>query len=247
MSRMTLPAILLLSVAGCAAPQHHARPLPPPITSTGHAPPAPRVKVARPVPPPPPRLEPPPPRTLNTPIHASFIVDPGHGGNDPGAKGVSARPEKTITLEIARKLTNALRDRASNVVMSRGDDTFISLNGRAALADRHRVDLFVSIHADSAPRAGASGATVYVARNASAQSRAAAKDIDAALRRAGFETRGVKTAGFRVLVGHSRPAVLIECGYLTNRGDATRLNDGAYQEKLVNAIVAGLEQHFMGK
>ncbi|RMF79838.1 MAG: N-acetylmuramoyl-L-alanine amidase, partial [Planctomycetota bacterium] len=163
MSRMTLSAMLLLALAGCAAQQPRTRPLPSPIINTGHAPPPPRVVARRPPPssPPKPRLAPPPARKVYTPIHASFVVDPGHGGHDPGAKGVSPRPEKTITLEIARKLADALRDRASSVVMSRGDDTFISLNGRAALAERHRVDLFVSIHADSAPRAGASGATVY--------------------------------------------------------------------------------------
>ncbi|RMF86044.1 MAG: N-acetylmuramoyl-L-alanine amidase, partial [Planctomycetota bacterium] len=77
--------------------------------------------------------------------------------------------------------------------------------------------------------------------------RAAAREINAALRRAGIETRGVKKAGFRVLAGHSRPAVLIECGYLTNHGDAMRLNSDAHQQRLVNAIVDGLERHFSGK
>ena len=124
---------------------------------------------------------------------------------------------------MARELARLLRERGAEVVTTRDSDRFITLNGRASLAERTRADLFVSIHADAAGRAGASGATVYVARDASPQSRRAARSIEAALERAGIACRGIQRAGFRVLVGHSRPAVWIECGFLTSRGEARRL------------------------
>ncbi len=173
-----------------------------------------------------------------------IVVDPGHGGHDPGARGVSALPEKTINLAVAKKLAGLLRGQGAVVTITRSDDRFISLDGRAAIADRTRTDLFVSVHADSAQRAGASGSTIYIARDAAIASRRAAKHIVAAMKRAGIECRGLKGAGFRVLVGHSRPAVLVECGFLTNWRDARALNDPAHQSKIAAAISAGIVRHF---
>lgn len=245
MSRMTFAAAALLLVTGCAAPGQRASPPPTPITET-------RTRRPRPVPPPPvavrrpppTRQAEPPPLEIEAPVRATVIIDAGHGGKDPGARGVSTAPEKTITLDIARKLASTLRRRGANVVMTRTDDTFVSLDGRAAMAERHHVDVFISIHADSAPRASASGATVYIARNASKRSRSVAEQLNQALQRAGIKTRGINKAGFRVLVGHSRPSVLVECGFLTNASDARQLNDGAYQSKLIRAIADGLAREF---
>ena len=68
---------------------------------------------------------------------------------------------------------------------------------------------------------------------------------DTALTSAGLETRGVKRAGFRVLVGHSRPAVLVECGYLSNSHDASRLNKPAEQMRVAKAIANGINTYFV--
>lgn len=176
----------------------------------------------------------------------TIVVDAGHGGKDPGARGVSVSPEKTINLDVALRLARLLEQAGAKVVTTRSSDRFIPLDDRAAMADRTRADLFVSIHADSAQRAGASGTTIYIARNALSQSRHAARSIAAALQRAGIECRGTQSAGYRVLVGHSRPAVLIECGFLTNRADASRLNTAPYRAKLAAAIADGIATHFGG-
>ncbi len=174
----------------------------------------------------------------------TIIVDAGHGGKDPGTRGVARMPEKTIVLDIAVQLAGLLRSRGAKVVTTRASDVFIELDNRAATADQHRADLFVSVHADSAQRAAASGATIYIARNASAQSQQAGMRIEAALRRAGIESRGVERAGFRVLVGHSRPAVLVECGFLTNAADARRLESQPHRQKVAAAIADGIMSHF---
>jgi N-acetylmuramoyl-L-alanine amidase len=226
---------LSLFVTGCPG-QPHRHPvvpqLPPPQTPT----PSPRPSQ---VPPPSPWSR---PKSLSG---TKVVVDPGHGGKDPGTRGVSALPEKNVVLAVGNELARVLRQRGASVISTRTTDRFLELDDRAAIAQRNRVSLFISVHADAAQRRGASGATVYVGRNASSQSRAAARAIDAALRAAGIETRGVENANYRVLVAHSRPAVLVECGYMTNITDARRLNTAAYRSRLAAAIANGVA-NYMG-
>jgi len=225
--------ILGLALAGCRAPQRVIDELPAPYFQPWSG------KIARPPPPPSPR---PPTRSR---VQGTVVVDAGHGGKDPGsdAKGLSPLPEKTIVLAVAREVARRLTDRGAKVVATRDRDVFIELDDRAAIAERTRADLFISIHADWARRTSASGATFYIARNASSKSRRAALRLNAAFRRAGIETRGVDRAGFRVLVGHSRPAVLIECGFLSNPQERRLLNTLAYRSKLAAAIAAGVADY----
>ncbi len=216
--------------AGCGGAPRTLEPLPPPILST-KAPPPPPARVAP--------VEPRPTPLRRIP-GATVVVDAGHGGLDPGALGVGPVPEKWITLAIAREVARRLRERGATVVMVRDRDTFVTLEGRAAVAERQRADLFVSIHADWARRASATGTTVYVARRASPASLAAAQQIVAAFRAAGIETRGVGRANYRVLVAHSRPGVLVECGFLSNATEARRLSTAAYQARVAEAIADGI-------
>jgi N-acetylmuramoyl-L-alanine amidase len=230
---------LPLVVAGCAAPQQ-TRLGPPPYPILSTRPPQTTPAIPRPEP-----LVPPVPGPAATSLRgATIVIDPGHGGDDPGTLGRGPVPEKTVNLDIGRKVASLLRDRSANVILSRSSDRFITLDGRAALADQSRADLFVSIHADSARRGSAAGMTLYVARNSSADSRRAAQHISAALQRAGLEVRGVQTAGYRVLVGHSRPAVLIETGFLSNSGEARLLSTDAYRTRVAEAIASGIGDCF---
>jgi N-acetylmuramoyl-L-alanine amidase len=234
-----MPVLALLVVAGCAAPQQTKLGPPPyPILST--RPPKTVPAIPRPEPP-----APPAPAARGASLRgATIVIDPGHGGDDPGTLGRGSVPEKTVNLDIGRKVAGTLRERGANVVMSRSTDRFVTLDGRAALADQSRADLLVSVHTDSARRSSAAGMTVYVARNSSAESRRAAQQICAALQHAGFEVRGVQSAGYRVLVGHSRPAVLIECGFLSNFGEARLLSTDSYRTRVAEAIADGIGDHF---
>jgi N-acetylmuramoyl-L-alanine amidase len=105
------------------------------------------------------------------------VIDPGHGGRDPGAPGASGRNlEKDVTLLIARELRDRLAERGRvRVALTREGDTSLSLEDRAAIARRLGAGLFLSIHADSAPNAFARGATAYSLSEV-------ASDADAALR-----------------------------------------------------------------
>lgn len=201
----------------------------------------PRVEpVASPEPTPGKIVQPVTPPSLKT-----VVVDAGHGGRDPGALGVGPLPEKTVNLSVAMRLARLLAASGIDVVTTRATDRFIPLDGRSEIAEHSHADLFVSIHADSAPNSQVTGATVYIARDAAPQSRRAADCIVGALERAGIECRGIRRAGFRVLVGHSRPAVLVECGYLSNYFEAHRLSQPAHQARLAAAIAEGITHHLL--
>jgi N-acetylmuramoyl-L-alanine amidase len=90
------------------------------------------------------------------------VIDPGHGGVDPGATGVSGILEKDIVLQVSRGVAENLRAGGKyKVIMTRDEDIFLSLKARRAFARKNRADLFISVHADAAPASGARGASVY--------------------------------------------------------------------------------------
>jgi N-acetylmuramoyl-L-alanine amidase len=101
-------------------------------------------------------------------------IDAGHGGEDPGAVGRRGTREKSIALALARDLERELgRDRRFRAVLVRSGDYYIPLRRRTALARSHKADLFVSIHADAFPDAGANGSSVFVLSERGASSEAA--------------------------------------------------------------------------
>ena len=234
MKHYTTTIVAVLGLAGCLPRGPVLDPLPLPIVPAGDPTPAPpkggstaqyRRTHRRPA------------RSI---ANATIVIDAGHGGKDPGTQGVSRRPEKEIVLSIANAVARDLMDRGARVVRTRSGDTYPELEDRAAMANRHRATLFVSIHADSAPRKGASGSTVYVARRALPASRQAARSIQSAFSGSGIKCRGIRKNDYQVLVLHSRPAVLVECGYLTNASDARRLNTAAYRTRIAAAIADGI-------
>lgn len=232
-------AVLAVALVGCESSQQVIDPLP-----------APFYPEQRPVrPPEPPRLpEPPPtpPRPTVSLSGATIVIDPGHGGGKPGAwpRATSKLPEKTIVLDIANRLVRELRARGARVIPTRTTDVDVDFDDRARIAEENRADLFVSIHADSAPRRSASGTGVHVYLKASAESEQAARCIIAAFENAGIECRGRFQNNFAVLRDHSRPAVLIECGFLTNPGDARLLNTPEHRAALAATIAAGIAEYF---
>ncbi|WMI99910.1 N-acetylmuramoyl-L-alanine amidase [Pseudomonas chlororaphis subsp. aurantiaca] len=90
------------------------------------------------------------------------VVDPGHGGKDPGAVGARGEREKDVVLAIAQLLAKRLkREKGFDVKLVRNDDFFVPLRKRVEIARKHKADMFISVHADAAPRLTASGASVY--------------------------------------------------------------------------------------
>jgi len=105
---------------------------------------------------------PPPPRITGRADRPLVVIDAGHGGFDPGALSPDGTREKDITLSVARAIRDELvRGGRVRVALTRDDDRFLVLQERAQIARGLKADLFISVHADSAPNTGATGATIY--------------------------------------------------------------------------------------
>src|SRR5665213_1805940 len=104
-----------------------------------------------------------------------IALDPGHGGQDPGALGVSGTQEKGVVIKVARELQAQLQKSGRyRVMLTRGGDTFVRLRERVARAEDAKADLFLSIHADSHPDPGVRGASVYTLSEEASDREAAA-------------------------------------------------------------------------
>lgn len=175
-----------------------------------------------------------------------IVVDAGHGGKDPGAIAPTGTYEKTINLAMAQRIARLLRDEGAKITLSRNTDKFLDLDLRASIATHTKADLFLSLHADAAERKEAFGTTLYLSPEGPKEGRRIAEGILRSFEAAKIPSRGVKTARFRVLVGHERPGILLECGFLSNHREARLLATAVYREKLARAIVQGIVKT-MGK
>jgi N-acetylmuramoyl-L-alanine amidase len=205
--------------------------------------------VTIPVPPPPqasfPSPDPyPAPYPSNPPFSVAprsntlVVIDPGHGGKDPGAIGIGGLREKDVVLSISQSVTQFLQQQGVRVMMTRNSDYFVSLQGRAAMANRARATVFVSIHANAVGgnRSHINGLEVYYYGN---------RSLADAIHRSILQTvnvrdRGVRRARFYVLRKTSMPAALVETGYVTGVEDNPKLRDAAYQRQMAEAITRGI-------
>jgi len=173
----------------------------------------------------------------------TVVIDAGHGGKDPGAISSYGYEEKTVNLDVALQIAQILKDKGMRVIMTRNNDTFIELEERAAIANRNRADIFISIHADSCATSSKNGFTVYVERNGSQASNSLANAIDNRMAQTGINSNGVRKADYRVLTHTGCPAVLIELGYLSNYWEAKQLINKDMQRKLAYAITDGITNY----
>jgi len=187
-----------------------------------------------------PRLSSAPRAGLLVRLSGVVVIDPGHGGKDPGTTSSRGYYEKDVNLEVARRVAEILRQKGAQVVMTRQSDRFVELEARAAVANQYDADLFVSIHGDSSQDKSMRGFTIYVARSASSRSRRAAREIERAMSGAGLASKGVREADYRVLVRTKGPAVLVEMGYLSNWQDASLLRQAGWQQRIAEAIASGI-------
>lgn len=176
------------------------------------------------------------------PRRGLIVIDPGHGGKDPGAVSTLGYYEKEVNLAVARYLEGMLRQKGFATLMTRQSDLYVSLEERAAVANLHAADLFVSVHADSVDSSSPNGFTVYVARVASSRSTQVAQSIIRGLSGTGTNNRGLRKANYQVLVKTRCPAVLIELGYVSNPWEAQRLREPDMQRRLAQAIATGIER-----
>ena len=183
-----------------------------------------------------------------------IVVDPGHGDQDSGAVGLGGIREKDLTLAIGLKLRDALVRNGATVYMTRDTDTFLPVMARPAFAIAHSADAFVSVHCDeSGPPNSHSGTTVYYHAQDPICRRMAA-DIAAEIgQQCSLPANGTKSdtirfaTGFGVLRGSPMPAVLVECGYVNDAADLTKLTDPDTQQRIAEGIVAGMRDFLAGR
>jgi len=209
----------------------------------------------------------------------TIIIDPGHGGKDPGSVGYKGTKEKDIVLDVSKRLARKIQKNLRvKTILTRDEDVFIRLQDRTKFANTNEGDLFISIHVNSNESKKPYGFETYLlrpGRNQEAINVALRENavielegnkfekltdeqlIQATIAQSGFvqysekfaaliqeeidkrvqsRNRGVKQAGFYVLMGASMPNVLIELGYISNPNEEKKLNSSSYRDMLATSI-----------
>ena len=175
---------------------------------------------------------------------STVVVDAGHGGKDTGAYRRSGPPEKMATLDVAERLDRKLRESQLKTVMTRSSDVFIPLDERVAIENSQKNAIFVSIHFNDSRRRGIHGFETYYH---SGDSFDLAYRIQSKLMTIPHSAnRGVHTANFRVLRLAYYPAVLVECGFLSNRSEGNQARDWEYRELLADRIAEAIVEQRYG-
>ncbi len=198
----------------------------------------------------------------------TIVIDPGHGGKDPGAQNTSqGLKEKELTLAVSLRLKRALEQEGFRVYLTREGDRYIELANRTLLANKARGDLFISVHFNAVADASVEGyeTYVYTPQNTPSTSRSSLSKGDRERARAnlndpwntlvGFymqrellaalegQDRGLRRARFAVLRNLDMPGVLLELGFVTHPPTASRLKTGAYLDAATRAIVKAVRTY----
>jgi N-acetylmuramoyl-L-alanine amidase len=172
----------------------------------------------------------------------TVVIDAGHGGYDHGGIPGQRIPEKEMTLDVAQRLKGLLAASGYRVVMTRDSDVFVPLPTRVAIANSYQNGIFVCIHFNSAKRIGADGIETYFYSRDSLPLASAVHYFVAG--GAPSPNRGVRRRGFYVLRKTKIPAVLVECGFLTNPNEGHYAQSPSYRQKLAEEIAAGVRGRF---
>jgi N-acetylmuramoyl-L-alanine amidase len=177
-------------------------------------------------------------RTFHT-----VVIDAGHGGHDSGTTSRAGGAEKNATLEVAQRLDEKLRADGFHTVLTRTGDYFVPLDTRAAISNSQNNAIFVSVHFNDSPKRGVRGIETYYN---SAYALPLAEKIQQSLALLS-ESRGFHHANFRVLRKNRFPAVLVECGFLSNRSEAGRCASSGYQDAVAARIADGVSAQHNGR
>ena len=209
----------------------------------------------------PPRVGQVPPARPQEPF-SLVVLDPGHGGQDSGAMSGNTL-EKDLTLDVAWRVERLLQAQGLATLMTRAGDAYVSLADRAALANRARDCVFVSIHFDEGNKPVSTGVETYYAahqitggsflaswlpflwralsESPNSESQSLAGSIQEALvARTRALDRGTKPRQFFVIANVTSPAALVEGGFLTNKEDISRLASENYREEIAAAVADGI-------
>ena len=173
-----------------------------------------------------------------------IVLDPGHGGYDPGAMRNNVM-EKNITMSIAKLIERNLKAQGATVIMTRTDDKFVSLEDRVVISNNKKPDIFVSVHINSSENASAHGIETHYFKDDSLE---LAKSIHKSMATEIEETdRGILKSRFYVIRHTNQPSVLLELGFISNDDERNLLLLPQQQEKFAKAIADGINNYFENK
>lgn len=175
------------------------------------------------------------------------VLDAGHGGSDPGSLGYKEdkteilAKEKDVNLKITLMVEKMLNDRGIKTYLTRSDDTYVSLSDRAEIANEKNAALFVSIHNNSIPDPDYKGSMVLYYSTSTAGKTLASNILSEMTKAAGTIDRGLRDGtNMAVIRRTNMPAVIVECGCLTNAEELLNLMDDSFLEKLAIGITEGI-------
>lgn len=183
-------------------------------------------------------------RTVSSLAEATIVIDAGHGGYDPGAISPNETiTEKDVTLSTALLLKNRLEDAGTNVILTRADDQFISLEQRVQTAHANNADAFISLHYDAMEQANTmSGTTSYYYYDSYLE---LANIVNRYLsQNAPLANNGVRMGDYYVLRTNQQPAILLELGYMNSDLDLQHINTQSYQATVVEAVYQALREYY---
>jgi N-acetylmuramoyl-L-alanine amidase len=172
------------------------------------------------------------------PTFRTVVLDPGHGGHDPGTTQRGVSPEKIWTLDLAFRLKTRLEQGGFSVILTRQSDVFIPLEERVLISNAQPNVIFVSLHFNSTPKRDIQGVETYYDANRSAK--LANKVQQSILQLPGVFDRRVKTAPYYVIRRNANPAILIEGGFLSNPIESRRIASPSYRDALAEQIYQGI-------
>ncbi|GAB3048693.1 N-acetylmuramoyl-L-alanine amidase [Virgibacillus ainsalahensis] len=171
-----------------------------------------------------------------------IVLDPGHGGKDPGAIGINGVYEKDLVSSTADIVRQQLESAGANVTMTRSGDYFISLDERVGISNNHNTHAFVSLHYNSFPLLSVNGNSTFYYSNTD---RTLAQQVQSAMASTtSLNNRGIMEGDYRVLRNTSAPSVLVELGFISNQYDLSVVQTSDYQYKAAEAITNGLKNYF---
>ncbi|MDR2812863.1 MAG: N-acetylmuramoyl-L-alanine amidase [Puniceicoccales bacterium] len=189
--------------------------------------------------------------TEKTPALKTIVLDPGHGGKDPGAINTRLNiSEKVLTLSLAMSLKSKLNEKGYTIILTRDSDRFVELRDRPTKA--RNMDLFVSLHINSATNSSAQGIEIFTLRRGKFFSGnafdpwnliAAYSVLSVLVEATGFTNRGIKMAEFAVLKPLTCPGILVELGFISNDAEARKLTDANSQKKIIQGLVDGIVKY----
>lgn len=167
----------------------------------------------------------------------TVVIDPGHGGHDKGGQWGQVY-EKHLALDTATRLEGYLKQRGIRTVMTRRSDYFVTLPGRVAIANRFSNAIFVSVHYNYTWKTDVSGLeTFYHNSNSYGLAQCVHQGM---LKRVKCTNRGVKFARYYVIRNTSIPAILVECGFVSNATERGRMKCAWYRDALARGIAEGI-------